>query len=562
MKKHLLIIMTMLMPIMANAYDFEVDGVFYTITSIEDRVVQVTHSDVLNYQQTKVVIPAEVDWNGYHFFVKSISSSAFDKSNYPHNVDTLIISHGVETIGDYAFQTASFRMLSIPNTISSIGRNAFNNNMVHFTDWYVEDWDWLCSSGFFFPRTSKDIYVDNTKLTEDLLIPEEVKYIAPNTFHGLEWIKTLKVSGNVEYIDASAFGECINLEEVEIENGVKEIYGEASKSRTSYYSTGTFAKCYKLEKVTLPNSINYIGDGAFTDSPNLKEIDCYINDPFPISSCFSNGQYLSATLNVPVGTKSKYQSVDGWKNFVNIVESLTPSEVFHSLFFSVSQGGYIIYNGNKFDEYTNNSIAIKEGEDAILRFIPDEGYRLSSLTIDGKEVLSDVSDSQYIIKDIQADVIISACFEEIPISITIQHADNGYVKQFVQRGSKIKFVLVPEEGWIINTVIFNGSDVTSELNAANEYITPFIYSDAMLSVSFESTQSAIYSNLLSNAKAYGFNGQIIVKSIDKGDMIVVYDESGKIIAQTVANGNEQRIALQAKGFFFVKVNDKTVKVSL
>ena len=84
----------------------------------------------------------------------------------------------------------------------------------------------------------------------------------------------------------------------------------------------------------------------------------------------------------------------------------------------------------------------------------------------------------------------------------------------------------------------------------------------MLSVSFESTQSAIYSNLLSNAKAYGFNGQIIVKSIDKGDMIVVYDESGKIIAQTVANGNEQRIALQAKGFFFVKVNDKTVKVSL
>ena len=211
---------------------------------------------------------------------------------------------------------------------------------------------------------------------------------------------------------------------------------------------------------------------------------------------------------------------------------------------------------------SNNSIAIKEGEDAILRFIPDEGYRLSSLTIDGKEVLSDVSDSQYIIKDIQADVIISACFEEIPISITIQHADNGYVKQFVQRGSKIKFVLVPEEGWIINTVIFNGSDVTSELNAANEYITPFIYSDAMLSVSFESTQSAIYSNLLSNAKAYGFNGQIIVKSIDKGDMIVVYDESGKIIAQTVANGNEQRIALQAKGFFFVKVNDKTVKVSL
>lgn len=59
------------------AYDFEVDGVFYNITSIEEKTVEVTFSSELNYQQRKVVIPAEVDWNGYHFQLKAYQHGLF-----------------------------------------------------------------------------------------------------------------------------------------------------------------------------------------------------------------------------------------------------------------------------------------------------------------------------------------------------------------------------------------------------------------------------------------------------------------------------------------------------
>lgn len=306
------------------AYDFEVDGVFYNITSIEEKTVEVTFSSELNYQQRKVVIPAEVDWNGYHFSVKGISTWAFCKTNYPNKVDSLIISHGIEYIKKYAFQSANFSMISIPNTIKSIGDGAFGGKYIaNTTDFYVEDYNWLCSSGLFDSYPVKNIYVNNVKLTENLVIPDGVKCIREKTFSRLNWIKTLKISGSVEYVDAAAFEECENLEKVEIEEGVKELYGNVPKDLPGW-TYGAFAKCYKLKIVILPSSISVLKDGCFSDSHNLKEVYCYIADPFSINSCFSNGQYLSTTLKIPLGTLAKYQNTEGWKKFVNIDECLMP----------------------------------------------------------------------------------------------------------------------------------------------------------------------------------------------------------------------------------------------
>lgn len=69
MKRTFLFLVSIILSISGFAYDFEVDGIFYSITSIEDKVVEVTYSKEQNYQQTKVIIPSEVDWNDYHFFV-------------------------------------------------------------------------------------------------------------------------------------------------------------------------------------------------------------------------------------------------------------------------------------------------------------------------------------------------------------------------------------------------------------------------------------------------------------------------------------------------------------
>ena len=81
MKKLLVFLITIILPMIASAYDFEADGVFYNITSIEKKTVEVTYSSEQNYQQRKVVIPSEVEWNGYLFKVEGIGYWTFSKVN-------------------------------------------------------------------------------------------------------------------------------------------------------------------------------------------------------------------------------------------------------------------------------------------------------------------------------------------------------------------------------------------------------------------------------------------------------------------------------------------------
>ena len=225
--KKLLITIMMLLPMMATAYDFEKDGIYYNITSIEEKTVEVTYSTDLNYQQNYIVIPAEVTWNNYVFSVKGIGTCAFDSGNYPNKVDTIIISKGIEYIGELAFQCQRLKKIQIPNTVKNIGSNAFSpgNERNITTDWYVEDYEWLCTIGhFFWYPYVKDIYVDNKKIDGDFIIPEGVPYIS-SFFLGCDWIKTLSIPSTVSSISGS-FSRCTNLESVEIKEGVKNLYGQ------------------------------------------------------------------------------------------------------------------------------------------------------------------------------------------------------------------------------------------------------------------------------------------------------------------------------------------------
>ena len=85
-----------------------------------------------------------------------------------------------------------------------------------------------------------------------------------------------------------------------------------------------------ITSITIPSSVTAIGQCAFRDCVVTK-VTSYIKEPFAIGknvfSCVinsgdygSNRNYTTATLYVPNGTKEKYQTTDGWKNFTNIVE--------------------------------------------------------------------------------------------------------------------------------------------------------------------------------------------------------------------------------------------------
>ena len=88
-----------------------------------------------------------------------------------------------------------------------------------------------------------------------------------------------------------------------------------------------------LQRVSIPSTIRGFGHQVFSGNSLgnslLESVYCHIQEPFPIEeTLFSTnaGSFTTATLYVPVGTKSAYEATAGWNLFTKIVE-MTPYDV-------------------------------------------------------------------------------------------------------------------------------------------------------------------------------------------------------------------------------------------
>ena len=208
-----------------------------------------------------------------------------------------VFGEEVEHIPDYlCYQLTSLNTIVIPNSVTSIGTNAFS----------------FCRGlkTVTIPNSVTDIgdeaFYYCTGLTE-VTIPNSVTSIGSGTFEDCRGLKTVTIPNSVTDIGDEAFSSCFNLTEVSIPNSVTSIGDEA------------FYFCTDLKTVTIGNSVKSIGDKAFYRCSSLEHVTSKAVTPPQIWAMTFDDYGMP--FYVPAGCKPKYAEAEYWNNFTDIRET-------------------------------------------------------------------------------------------------------------------------------------------------------------------------------------------------------------------------------------------------
>ncbi len=267
-----------------------------------------------------VTIRGSFDIDGVTYKVTAIGNSAF-KGNT--SVVNLKISENIKSIGAYAFQSCSnLKRVELPSTLTDIGDKAFDGckNLTH-----------VCSKA----KTPTDI-PENTfsAYTAKLFVPDGTLgnyqarsgwnkftnvylgyFVDEVVYEGMTFVCLINGEGEKAAKNATLIKSATSTAYVSIPASVKT--GDVSYLVTTI-GQSAFNNNSKLVTLTLSENINAIEDNAFANCLNISVITSMIKVP----SGFNDNVFsaYTATLYVPVSTRSKYQAANGWKNFATILE--------------------------------------------------------------------------------------------------------------------------------------------------------------------------------------------------------------------------------------------------
>lgn len=268
MKKNILVcLLALLLPCLAVAHDFEVDGIYYNITSEERKTVEVTDpSDKkvvdggYKFYKDVVFIPEKVSYDGKEYTVTAIGERAFE-NNY--ELLSVVMPNTIRSIKEFAFSGCiSLKSLTISSAVSEIGDYAFMGlrSLEHLAvDSHNKTFDSRGDCNAII-RTRTNTLLVGCKTT---IIPDGVEVIAGNAFISCQDTSIepfeLNFPPSVEIIEPFAFNCCYPLSAVTFSEGLRRI------GRWAFMGTS-------IECLEIPASVTEIDEQAFISCDSLKVI--------------------------------------------------------------------------------------------------------------------------------------------------------------------------------------------------------------------------------------------------------------------------------------------------
>ena len=192
------------------------------------------------------------------------------------------IPYGVTRIGGLAFSGIDISSLEIPNTVTSIGRDAFDG----------------CTG------------LNSIKLPESLLQMRE------RVFEWCTNLTSINIPDGITEIGDYSFLGCGNLTSVTLPENLETIGRNA------------FSICSSLSEIVIPATVTSIGSMAFEDCGNLKSVTFLSTTPPALGDdvfICHDPRNVDLVIHVPKGYKDAYLSDDRFKNCTIIDDAPVPS---------------------------------------------------------------------------------------------------------------------------------------------------------------------------------------------------------------------------------------------
>ena len=335
------------------AYDIEVDGFYYNITSAQDLTLSVTHGDK-SYRDS-IIIPKNVIYKSRTFTVTEIGRGAFSNCRELTYVE---LPNSIVKINEYAFNGCRKLLdISISESVTHIEESAFEDCFLLNRFTIGKNVVYIGNDVFRDCKSLKELIIEDG--SEVLTLGynyEGINYSGSGLFNYCP-IDSLYLGRNLKYEDKymSGYTPFYNNDNIRIVT-----IGDFISSVEGWY----FNQCDNLTTITYGKNVVELGALNFCEKLSNIYMRC-VNPPTVVQGNFSNKHYTDVVLYVPEGTLSAYQLAEEWKNFWDIREYKTTSinDVWDTtaIEFEFATNGFKIknINGGKLAVYSSNGSVSK-----------------------------------------------------------------------------------------------------------------------------------------------------------------------------------------------------------
>lgn len=213
--------------------------------------------------------------------------------------------------------------LEIPQGFSVIPYNAFGVSLKNRVPLRI-------------PQGVKRIETQAFPLLSSIHFNDDLEVIGVAAFYNSNLHFSIQLPPNLREIGYRAFCECALEGEVVVPENCLTIGGDAFcgngitkvtlPSRLETISDGMFRQCGMLREVNIPKYVDYIGDLAFANCPDMQTIVCLNPEPPKLGNRvftriydWDDGMnFDKVILQVPEASIEAYRHADGWNEFKNI----------------------------------------------------------------------------------------------------------------------------------------------------------------------------------------------------------------------------------------------------